>query len=53
VRVLGRVDLVLEHLLRGRVDRAVGGVVFDEFAEIAVFALSHRPVEADGMARSA
>src|SRR5262245_40999417 len=45
------IDLILEHLLRCRIDRAVGGVVLDEFAEVAVFALPDRPVEADGVPR--
>ena len=40
-------DLVLEHLLRGGADRALGRLVLDEVAEVAVLALADRAVEAD------
>src|SRR5262249_19756979 len=42
-----RVDLLLEHLLGRGVDRALGGLVLDEVAEVAVLALADRPVERD------
>src|SRR5262245_29291077 len=41
------IDLVLEHLLRGRLHRRFGGVVFDEIAEIAVLALADGTIETD------
>ena len=43
------VNLVLEHLLRGRVDGTVGIVVFDEITEVAVLALANWAVQANGM----
>src|ERR1022692_4448459 len=42
-------DLVLEHFLRGSVDRRLGAFVLDEVAEVAVLAFADRPIEADGM----
>src|SRR5262249_37073424 len=44
------VDLLLEHLLGGGVDRALGRLVLDEVAEVAVLALADGPVQRDGMA---
>ena len=41
------VDLLLEHLLGRGVDRALGGLVLDEVAEVAVLALADRAVERD------
>ena len=39
------VDLFLEHFLGGRVDRALGGLVLDKVAEVAVFAFADGAVE--------
>src|SRR5580704_3268853 len=50
-RLEDNVDLVLEHLLRGRVDRAVAPFVLDKVAEIAVLALADGPIEADRVPR--
>ena len=44
------VDLILEHLGAGGRDRGVDGVVFEEIAEVAVFAFAHWPVERDWLA---
>src|SRR5262249_11508821 len=44
------VDLLLGHLRGGRVDRALGGLILDEIAEVAVLALAHGPVERDRVA---
>src|SRR5262249_49182649 len=41
------VDLVLEHLLGGRLHWRLGGVILDEIAEVAVLALANRPIKAD------
>src|SRR5690606_26558226 len=41
------VDLVLEHLLGGGVDRALDGLVLDEVAEVAVLALADGPIQRD------
>src|SRR4051794_19575751 len=46
-RLEDAVDLVLEHLLRRRVDRRLDAVVLDEVAEVAVLALADGPIEAD------
>src|SRR5580704_8381380 len=50
-RLEDHVDLVLEHLLRGRVDRAVAPLVLDEIAKVAVFTLADGPIEADRVPR--
>src|SRR5439155_18119906 len=42
-------DLVLEHFLSGGADGRFGPVVLNEVAEIAIFAFTDRPVEADRM----
>src|SRR5439155_5270763 len=45
------VNLLLEHLGGGRVDRVVGASILDEVAEITVFAFADRPIQADRMPR--
>src|SRR5208282_1585670 len=44
------VDLLLEHLLGGRVDRALRGFILDEVAEVAVLALADGAVQRDRVA---
>ena len=48
-RLEDMIDLVLKHFLSRRVDRTVGGIVFDEVAEVAVFAFSDRSIKTDRM----
>jgi len=40
-------DLLPQHAVRGRDDRAFRAGIFDEFAEAAILALAHRPIETD------
>src|SRR3954470_13353400 len=43
-------DLVLQHLLRGGLDRVVGLLVLDEVAEVAVFRFAYRTIQRDRVA---
>src|SRR5690606_14120506 len=44
------IDLGPQHAARGLVERALTGVVLDELAEAAIFALAHRTVQAHRLA---